>query len=339
MADRLIFPSGKQKEFMLAAQERLGLSWAEIATRIDAHPRSVRDWAREKNRISERAAKQLAKVSGIEVPSSAVFLSWNDHLRQASREGWRQLREKYGSKYRIPINEEYRKKRWKEWWEETGQYLPFHIDNQPLPFNKPKFSKDLAEFVGIMLGDGGISKYQLVITLHRIDDAAYSVFVRNLILKLFGISAGKHQIKNALADNIIISRIGLVNYCVHELGLKIGNKVKQQIDIPLWIKQDTNLLMACIRGLVDTDGSVFTHRYSVKGKEYKYKKISFTSASNPLGTSVYNAFLKLGIRARLAGGTRAKNIMDVRLDSKGSVAQYFNKIGSHNPKHLKRYTA
>lgn len=137
-----------------------------------------------------------------------------------------------------------------------------------------------------------------------------------------------HSPKDSTFD-IVVSRVELVRY-LHSLGLPIGNKVKQQFDIPEWIKRNQRFAVACVRGLVDTDGSVFMHNYISKGRQYHYKKLSFTSRSLPLQMSVAKILTDLGMRARVSG-------YDVRLDSIADVQKYFSIIGSHNPKHLKRY--
>ena len=179
------------------------------------------------------------------------------------------------------------------------------------------------------MGDGGISKYQIIITLHHIDDLEYSDFVAQLIKKLFKITPSiNHSSKNSVND-ITVSRKELVRY-LHELGLPIGNKIKQQFDIPEWIKCDTKFALACLRGLVDTDGCIFTHRYRAKGTWYAYKKLSFTSASRPLRQSVHTLLQKFGFHPRMTD-------KDVRLDRAEDMKRYFSSVGSHNPKHLRRY--
>jgi len=116
------------------------------------------------------------------------------------------------------------------------------------------------------------------------------------------------------------------------LGLKTGNKVKQQVDVPGWIKNNKKFQIACVRGLMDTDGSIFIHKYKVKGKAYQYKKMAFTSRSKPLVIFAYNALKRLKLNPRIT-----KNGWDVRLDSIEDVKKYFRLIGSHNLKHLKKY--
>src|SRR3989338_6336081 len=137
---------------------------------------------------------------------------------------------------------------------------------------------------------------------------------------------------SSLADNIVISRTELVQFCVNKLGLKIGSKVRQQIDIPLWVKERKSYRIACLRGLVDTDGCVIKHRYSVKGKKYCYKKLSFTNSSVPLLRSVFEILSTLGMKPRVTN-----NGKEVRLESQSDMERYFRLVGSNNPKHLNRW--
>lgn len=197
--------------------------------------------------------------------------------------------------------------------------------------HRPKKSTELAEFIGIMIGDGNIAKYQVKISLHRIDDYEYSLFVSNLITRLFGINPHIQPRKRNLADDLVISRIELVEF-LQELGLPLGNKIKSLINIPGWITNNPDFLTACIRGLVDTDGCIFDHSYHSKGKRYCYKKLDFTSASDALRNSVYEYFRELGMHPRFSSRS------GVRIESKADIELYFKLISSNNPKHLNRYT-
>jgi len=232
---------------------------------------------------------------------------------------------KYG---RFPADSKYRNERWREWWDTKGK---FNLNSilVPLPFRKPKPSIELAEFFGIMMGDGGMTSRQLSITLHHTDDLEYSYFVRKIMKKLFDIEPSVSHREKSSINILAISRTGLIK-CLHSLGLVIGNKIKQQLDIPQWIKDNSNFSKACIRGLMDTDGCIFTNKYKVNNKFYSYKKIDFASASAPLRESVIGILRDFGMSPSVSG-------IHVRLNSKQDVEKYFKLIGSHNPKHLKKY--
>lgn len=320
---RLLFPHGKQTAFLEQVGKRLSV--IEMSLICHCSERTIRDWRREKFSMSLAAGRILSEKTHVPVPTKVQIRDAYATNAASSKKGMAAVIRKYG---RIPRNEEFRKKQWNNWWESIGKFAqnPLFASKS---IHRPRRSSDLAEFVGIMMGDGGISTYQAVVTLHHIDDLEYATFVISLIKKLFKLTPSVYHSPENSVNDIVVSRKALVDY-LHELGLPLGNKIKQQIDIPLWIQQDQKLSIACLRGLIDTDGCIFTHRYIVKGTRYAYKKLSFTSASAPLRKSVYILLQGLGFHPRVAG-------TDVRLDRIEDVRRYVSLIGSHNPKHLRRY--
>ena len=320
---RVVFPSGKQKAFLESINQKLTVE--AMARASNRSERAIRDWRREKFSMSLTAVRALSARTRIPIPKDVLIRDAYAHIAKASRMGATATIKKYGC---IPRNEKHRKEQWRFWWESTGKFKKNSI-LESKSVHRPKKSIELAEFIGIMMGDGGISEYQIVVTLHHVDDLEYAAFVTKLIKKLFKIQPKiYHSPKNSVND-IVVSRKELVHY-LHELGLPIGNKVKQQFDIPEWIKYNEKFAIACLRGLIDTDGCIFVHRYKMKGKLYTYKKLSFASASKPLRQSVHNLLHKAGFHPRIAG-------TNIRLDRIEDMRRYFSLIGSHNPKHLRRY--
>lgn len=325
---RAIFPRGKQNAFLLQSKSELCIAWSELAEICGTSLRNLNDWRNEKISMSSVAVEKICEMRGCLIPKEIVLRDPYWYAAKGAAIGGRAIIAKYG---KVGGDESYRKKKWRQWWEKEGKHDPDSI-TQPRSFRVPDFSQDLAEFVGILLGDGGISTHQISVTLHRVTDKKYSSFVRKLIYKLFEITAGEYKDKQFLADSIIVSRIGLVRYCMEKLGLKQGNKVKQQVDIPKWIRENTAYGVACLRGLIDTDGCVILHRYISGGKEYGYPKLDFTSKSVPLLGSTSLILSELGIHHRMT-----KNGFSLRIESQEMVRKYFQVIGTHNPKHLKRY--
>lgn len=327
-SSRVAFHRGAQARFLLQAKGNLDRPWHKIAHLIGITTRTLTDWRREKLTMSLYAVKLIAKATSQPLPKHITIKSPYWYVRKGARSGGLAVYRKYG---RIGGDPTARKQKWRTWWEKKGKFIPHPILFAPLPVAKPKFSVALAELAGIIMGDGGMTRYQLKITLHHRDDLAYSQYVIALITKLFSVKpAVYHDPKNSV-NNIVVSRSGVIKYLTEKVGLKTENKVAQQIDIPNWIKRNGNFQLACVRGLVDTDGSVFTHTYKVAGKWYHYKKLAFSSRSRPLLASVHAILKANGLRPRLTQG------QDVRLDSKSDIARYFKIINTHNPKHLKRY--
>lgn len=322
---RIRLPCGEQRKFIDSAIARSGNA-AAIATLLEISSRTVRDWRREKFLMSYEALQTISARYGIPMPKNITIEDEFWYTTKGAHEGGVASYKKQGG---IIGDPKVRKQKWLEWWERTGKldsHFPFH----PLPFTKPEKSEKLAEFIGIMMGGGGITKRQISITLHHIDDLEYCKFVAGRIEELFNVKPSIYHEAYHSVNRIVVSRSELVNY-LHELGLPIGNKVKQNLDIPQWIKDNHEYMIACIRGLVDTDGSVFTHKYRVNGKMYFYKKISFCSASLPLRNTVATFLRENGFHVRISRG------IDLRIESITGVKRYMELIRPHNPKHLKRY--
>lgn len=328
ISKRVKFSAGKQREFLEKSRKSLNLTNSDLAKFLKISSRTLSDWKRGKYHMPFKAVKLLSQKTGRKLPKNIKILESFWYANKGARKGGLNCYKKYGI---IGGDPDRRKEKWFEWWEQEGKFKKDTILNSPLPIKKPKRSEELAEFVGIVLGDGGISQRQVTVTLHSKDDKEYSRFVMKLIEKLFQVTPGIYEDIESSVNDIVVSRTELVKFCTHNLGLKIGNKVRQQVDIPLWVKSSKKFGIACVRGLIDTDGSIFNHKYKVGKKYYSYKKLFFTSLSRPLAASVHEILNKLGIKSRLAKDK------DVCLDSISSVQKYFKVIGTHNLKHLKRY--
>lgn len=188
----------------------------------------------------------------------------------------------------------------------------------------------LAEFIGIMLGDGGTSSnYQATIAFNMHGDRDYARYIQGVITKLFSISSKLCIREYKSSSYVVVSGISLVEF-LEKLGIKKGNKVKNQIGIPKWIFERKEYQSACLRGLFDTDGCVYNHKYKIKGKEYSFVKLAVTSYSEPLRNDVKLIFENLGFSPKLYKKR-------VYLYKKREVNRYFETIGTHNPRYLERY--
>lgn len=321
---RVLFPRNKQRSFIINAKIKLNISDKSMANLLKISQRTLTDWKKEKYIISLPAVKILASKTKINIPKETKILPAFWSVKKAAQLGAKATIKKYG---KICTNERKRKKGWRSWWESKGRFLK-GAPTQPKKIYLPKKSENLAEFVGIMIGDGGITDYQLTITLNKITDKKYTKFVYDLINELFKTKARKNYRQSVV--NLQISRKNLVTYCLL-LGLKKGNKIKQKVDIPDWIKVNDKFMIACLKGLLDTDGSVFMHKYKVNKKRYSYTKMAFTTCSKPLLISIYQFLQKNKIKCRYS---RNK---DVRIDGQQDIERYFRLIGSHNPKHINKF--
>jgi len=214
--------------------------------------------------------------------------------------------------------------------QQRRRMFPDRYPNCRIPIDYPKLNKsnDLAELIGVVLGDGCITKEQIGITLNSIKDADYLYYLIDLVVKCLSYSPSISKRKNANAILIRLTGTILVKRFV-ELGLKIGNKVRQQVSVPDWICKDRSYSISCLRGLIDTDGGVFVHRYKVNNNGYSYLKLCFTNKSQPLRDFVSNTLHSHGLKAKQYSDRR------VWLYDSNGVRRYFDIVGSSNNRLLK----
>ena len=325
--DRVRLPKGIQKEFLNRAIER-GNGVAGLAIFLKVSARTIRDWRREKFLMPYQSLMKVSRTYTLPLPEDMQREKRFWYVAKGARHGGLASYEKQGGFIGNPV---VRKQKWREWWEREGKFIPHSPIGAAKQIEIPTHSTDLAEFTGIVLGDGGVTNYQVTITLNSNDEREYGIFVANLIKNLFGVIPAIHYETTCYAFTIKASRKALVAFCGDELGLFPGDKIENRIDIPDWVKEKEKYRIACIRGLVDTDGSVYNHRYRVNNRQYSYKKIDFCSLSRPLLTSVFKILKGFSLRPKLL-----RNKI-VQIDNEVCVKKYFDIIGSSNSKHLKRY--
>lgn len=199
----------------------------------------------------------------------------------------------------------------------------------------PKKSEELAELVGIILGDGNLNFYQkgksicsylMRICGHMNEDKSYlNQYVAPLVEKLFKVKPYFYVQKTFNSMHLIVSRKKLVIY-LQSIGLKSGNKVKHNVRIPYWIRSNKNYLSCCLRGLMDTDGSIFR----MSNRDPHLLRLQFKNYSQRLLEDSRDAFTKLGYSPNKICNH------SFSISSQNQIRRYIAEIGFKNPKHLKR---
>jgi len=199
-------------------------------------------------------------------------------------------------------------------------------------------SKKLAEFIGILTGDGHISfrtkKYQICITGNSISDYKYFYkYIHELIFKLFNINAKISKRKNKNAIVIRFSSKGFVSFMKHIDYYKHTTNIK----IPEWIKNQKKYMSSFTKGLFDTDGSIFI---SDKKGSPKYPCVELTTISLKLAEEVKNFLQKNNFRV---AGVRSyyyshSNNASYKISMYGqsNLLRWIKKIGFSNKYKLNR---
>lgn len=179
-------------------------------------------------------------------------------------------------------------------------------------------SDALAEFIGVLLGDGHLTPTQVTVTLGSKDE--YAGYVQALMGALFAVRPKKVTLVRG--DYLIyLGSTQLVRWLL-SMGLAF-NKVKAQVGIPRWIFARTSFRRAVIRGLFDTDGSVYRLRSSCQ--------ISFCNRSRPLLHSVRRILVGLEFHpSRISG-------YNLYLTRRDDLKRFVREIGFGNQKHTRRF--
>jgi intein/homing endonuclease len=189
----------------------------------------------------------------------------------------------------------------------------------------PDDSPQLAEFIGIMMGDGGINNpWQATITLNAVADQAYADYISDMCIELFQVVPAVRKRKGRKALVISLASMTVVEFLVSK-GIHKGNKLVQGLRIPDWILANPYFWRRCVRGLIDTDGCLFIHAHRVAGRQYSNIGLCFSSASPPLIQQVAALFEKSGIMPHI--DRRGRNIY---LYKKSAIANYLETFGTSN---------
>lgn len=183
----------------------------------------------------------------------------------------------------------------------------------------PAYSDELAEFFGMMLGDGHLSHFQVTVCLGT-KEMAYAEYVAEFIGKLFG-CPGKIAINSHGHRTVYFGSVEATQWLQSE-GL-VFNKVKYQVDAPEWIFEKKSYMERFLRGFFDTDGSVYELRFGIQ--------ISLVNRSLPLLASLQRMLLELEYSVSAISGYNLY-ITKIR-----DIERFFNEIAPQNIKHRERF--
>jgi len=186
---------------------------------------------------------------------------------------------------------------------------------------KLKKNNELAEMIGIALGDGSIPKNQnrLRVTLNKSEEPQYTQHVNDLMQKVLNKKPSIYEPKDADAIKLTISSKKLVEDLINN-GLKPGDKKVNQVDVPQWIKQNKDYQKDCLRGLVDTDGSIHVHRAN------ESIRIGFKNTSEPLMADFKEMCENNEIKTGKIYPVKGENTYELHIESKKNVVKFINKI-------------
>ena len=202
----------------------------------------------------------------------------------------------------------------------------------------PPYNKKLAEFIGAVLGDGHVFSYKRGKKIGvygiriagdiNLDKDYHLNYLSNISKDLFDINTKeilkisenhKERFLDLYSKELVIF--------FGSMGIKPGNKIKNQSTIPKWIFEKDSYLKACLRGLIDTDGSIF----KMSNKDPNLLRINFTNHNRMLLLDTQKGFKKLGYNT-----SKIISNKQFFISRQGDIKKYLKEIGFSNKKHLDR---
>lgn len=194
----------------------------------------------------------------------------------------------------------------------------------------------IAEFIGIMLGDGSIGIYktkqnkklhQLKVSLDS-RNKAYINYVRGLMKDVIEIEPKIFYKNKENAVDIKIYRKEAVLYAINNLGLKISPKWGKA-EIPRdYCRGKLGLLV--LRGLFDTDGSVTIFN----NNGITYPRIEIRLSPSPMQEQFIHILKENNIKHTIQELDRGK--IKLRISGEKELKKWFDIVGSSNELYRQR---
>ena len=196
---------------------------------------------------------------------------------------------------------------------------------------------DLAEFVGILLGDGSLGIYhsragsrllvqhRIKITLNSIKDAAYSHYVASLIESIFGKKPKFHKRKGINAVDVYL--LGENNLLfLTDLGMVLSPKWNRAIVPEKFMISPLDKLV--IRGYMDTDGCIA----AVNNNGIRYPRIEMKISPSPMQPQLIQILKNNGFKPQVNRLEKGK--VRVVLAGMGNLRKWVDSIGFSNSRNL-----
>lgn len=306
---RIKFEKNKQKELIFKASKKIG-SLKELGLKINVPYSTLKKYSQELFFLPENVFNKILEITKTKKEELNIqYLPGNWGAIIGGKRGMKKLQEKYPKEI-----VEWRKKRRKN-------LIPKNIKE----IKYPSLNEKLAEFIGAYLGDGTLTKYFMRISGDDRYDKPYFEYLNKLAYELFGLTGKitKDKTYNTLYLTIFSKKMcALLKEKYH---LKFGHKIKNKTIIPRQIMKNKKNLFACIRGLIDTDGSI-----SRRGRKGSQFCIQFTS---------HNKYLLEQVKKIMQEGNifTFEDKTGTGTNKKENIIKYFKVIGSSNLRHIIRF--
>jgi len=198
-----------------------------------------------------------------------------------------------------------------------------------------KISTDIAEIVGIILGDGHLhSKNNLITIVGSLEDIHYyKNRVIPLFTKVFGKSPTLKRRNDRNAYYLMLYSKNVMDYLTKVIGLKRGSKVNASI--PKIIYQNKKLISAFLCGLFDTDGCL---KFSKQFKQINYyPRIQIALRDSPIAKELSLLFKLIKFPYGTWEESRFNGIIFYQISGNQNINRWFKEISPKNLVHISKY--
>jgi len=150
-----------------------------------------------------------------------------------------------------------------------------------------------AYIIGLAIGDGNLSNPSGRATRLRITcDIKYPLLI-NRIKKSVQLLLPENKTSIAIRKGNCLDISCYSNHLENLLGWKAknGSKIKQSVGVPSWIKENKEYSIQCLKGLIETDGSIYNDR--------GYKMVNFVTYIPTLADDVMNMIKLLNFKPNI----------------------------------------
>ncbi len=132
-----------------------------------------------------------------------------------------------------------------------------------------------------------------------------------------------------------------INNLHHTLGIPVGKK--NNLKIPLWIKNSEEYKKSFLRGLFDTDGCIYFLKNTSEKNPRIHKRICLTitlcskNMINKISEILKGLNIGHDIKEYQPKNKNWQKSYTIRLSGGKRVIQWFNCISSNNPKHKTKF--
>lgn len=196
-----------------------------------------------------------------------------------------------------------------------------------------KMSCELAELIGILAGDGYLysknNHYLVGVVGSPKNDLEYFYKIQKIILKLFNLKSSINVRGRGLY--LTLTSKGVFQFLTLAVGFPYGKGKGEKITLSQYILTDEKFINSALRGVFDTDGSIFT---SYKKGAPNYPCIELSTTSINLAKQTKTLLEKQGFRVANIRAYQPGNYLisyKVSLYGNKNILLWYDKIGFSNP--------